>query len=373
MQMRASVVAGVVAAVLGAIAASPAEQPKISNAQVSVHGGSLRQEIAATRAPAWIGYSLGALHEVHSDWSDEKEYLEGNRPAVESRPVRKAGDPQPVMLVLLRVSDGKVGRVQVEDPLRELDGGGLPFVWLTEVSVTESMAAMRAVVESSVSGAGTGVGEKSDRDWDRQAKRVAEQALLVLALTDAPEATAALRGFTAASYPPAVRERAAFWLANERGREGFAAVSALLRGDGKTANDDAFREKLVFDLTLVRGEAGKDAVDELIAVAKTDASPKVRSQAQFWLAQQAGKKAESGQDGRILATLGDEARNDPEAAMRKSAVFALSRLPEEQGVPELIQVASTAKDAATRREAIFWLGRAKDPRALAYLEKVVRE
>src|SRR5665213_2015655 len=63
----------------------------------------------------------------------------------------------------------------------------------------------------------------------------------------------------------------------------------------------------------------------------------------------------------------------PGVAMRKSAVFALSRLPAEQAVPDLIQVASTSKDAATRREAIFWPGQSKDPKALEYLEKVVKE
>jgi HEAT repeat protein len=53
-------------------------------------------------------------------------------------------------------------------------------------------------------------------------------------------------------------------------------------------------------------------------------------------------------------------------------VFALSRLPADQAVPELIQVASTTKDATTRKEAIFWLGQSKDPRALDYLVKVVK-
>jgi len=53
-------------------------------------------------------------------------------------------------------------------------------------------------------------------------------------------------------------------------------------------------------------------------------------------------------------------------------VLALSRLPADQAVPELIQVASTTKDATTRKEAIFWLGQSKDPQALDYLVKVVK-
>ncbi len=156
-----------------------------------------------------------------------------------------------------------------------------------------------------------------------------------------------------------------------RSSEGFQAVSSLLKND----KDDALREKLVFDLTLVKGASKPAAVDALLVAAKSDPTPKVRSQAYFWLAQIAGKKAEvaAEADPRILKTLGDEAQSDPNASIRKSAVFALSRLPEDQGVPKLIEVANSSADLATRREAIFWLGRSKGPRALEYLEKIVKQ
>ena len=71
--------------------------------------------------------------------------------------------------------------------------------------------------------------------------------------------------------------------------------------------------------------------------------------------------------------LDQQASNDPNAAIRRSAVFALSRLPANEGVPRLVQLASTTKDPATRREAIFWLGQSRDPQALAYLEKLVTQ
>lgn len=54
MRMNASVCAGVVAAVLSVVAAAPAQQPKVTNAQVSVrNGANLQQEIAAVRTPTW--------------------------------------------------------------------------------------------------------------------------------------------------------------------------------------------------------------------------------------------------------------------------------------------------------------------------------
>jgi len=282
----------------------------------------------------------------------------------------------------LRVTAGKVERVAIERIDREIDAGGMPFVWLTNVSAAESVKTLKGVVETSSAEAekaaanpapevNTGDRERDrierdvQREPARQLQRLQERGLVAIALEDGPEATAALKSFTAASYAPALRERAAFWLANERGGEGFHAVSEML----KSEKDEGLRVKLVFDLTLVKGDSKKAAIDELIALAKTDAMTKVRSQAQFWLAQMAGKPQG---DPRIAQTLSDAARNDPEAGIRKSAVFAISRLPADQAVPELIQVASTTKDMVTRKEAIFWLGQSKDPRALDYLVKVVK-
>jgi HEAT repeat protein len=369
MHIRASVLAGMVAAGLAAIAVCPAQQPKVSNAQVSVRSGAnLQQEVAGTQPATWIGYSIPVAHRLSTDWNDGVVRLEGGYG--EDHVIRepKAGDPPPRAVILLRVTAGKIERVQIEDPERQIDGGGLPFVWLSDVRPADSVQVLARAVDASLAEVPA---ESTERDMkrveDRRLRRVMDSGILAIGLHDTPEATPALRGFTEEKYPEGVREKAAFWLANERGREGFEAVAALLKSD----KDDAFRVKLVFDLTLVKGDAKRAATDELLSLAKGEPSAKVRSQAQFWLAQEASRKAEG--DPRIVRTLGDSAKNDPEVAIRKSAVFALSRLPEEQGVPELIEVASTSKDASTRREAIFWLGRAKDPRALAYLEKVVKE
>ncbi|HZL29419.1 MAG TPA: HEAT repeat domain-containing protein [Acidobacteriaceae bacterium] len=354
--MNASVCAGAVAAVLSVVAAAPAQQPKVTNAQVSVRNGAdLQEEIAAVKTPTWIGYSVPLQHALRTNYDDSVTYLEGNPRHDEIVSEPKAGDSAARGNVLLRADGGAIQKVRIEETDREIDGGGLPFVWLTDVRPGDSVKTIAAAIDAGVASS---------------AHMPLESGLLVIALENAPEALPALRGFTVAKYPLNVREKAAFWLANERGREGFDTVSALLKSD----KDDAFRAKLVFDLTLVKGGGKKPATDELLDLAKNDAAPKVRSQAQFWLAQMVVRKFEGGlQDSRIAHSLVDSAQNDPNAAMRKSAVFALSRLPAEQAVPELIQVASTSKDAATRREAIFWLGQSKDPKALEYLEKVVKE
>jgi hypothetical protein len=353
MRMNASVFAGVVAAMLSVVSAAPAQQPKVTNAQVSVrNGANLQQEIAVVKTPTWVGYSIPLQHPLRTNYDDSVVHLEGtgrhDQMVFESKP----GEPSPRGDVLLRVDNGAIQKIRIEEVGHEIDGGALPFVWLTDVRPGDSVKTIAAAIDATVS---------------TDSRMALETGMLVIALEDAPEALPALRGFTAAKYPLNVREKAAFWLANERGREGFDTVHALAKND----KDDAFRAKLVFDLTLVKNAEKKPATDELLDLAKNDTAPKVRSQAQFWLAQMAGRKLEG--DPRIAGSLGDSAQNDPNAAIRKSAVFALSRLPAGQAVPQLIQVASTSKDASTRREAIFWLGQSKDPKALEYLEKVVRE
>lgn len=353
MRMNASALAGGVALVLSVVAAVPAQQPKVTNAQVSVrNGANLQQEIAAVKTPTWIGYSVSLQHTLRTNWDDSVVHLEGNGWRGATAPEPKPDEPAARGNVLLRVENGAIQKVRIEVADRDIDGGALPFVWLTDVRPGDSVKMLAAAIDTAVS-----TGSRIPLD----------SGMVVIALENAPEALPTLRGFTAVRYPLNVREKAAFWLANERGREGFETVSALAKSD----KDDAFRAKLVFDLTLVKGAEKKPATDELLDMAKNDAAPKVRSQAQFWLAQMAGRKLEN--DPRIVRSLGESAQNDPSAAIRKSAVFALSRLPADQAVPQLIQVASTSKDATTRREAIFWLGQSKDPKALEYLEKVVKE
>ena len=64
-------------------------------------------------------------------------------------------------------------------------------------------------------------------------------------------------------------------------------------------------------------------------------------------------------------------RDDPDTEVKKRAVFALSLMPKDEGVPRLIEVARTQKNPEVRRQAFFWLGQSHDPRALAFIEQVL--
>jgi HEAT repeat protein len=40
-------------------------------------------------------------------------------------------------------------------------------------------------------------------------------------------------------------------------------------------------------------------------------------------------------------------------------------------VPRLVQLAKTNKNPVVRKQAIFWLGQSRDPRALDFLEELL--
>jgi len=94
-----------------------------------------------------------------------------------------------------------------------------------------------------------------------------------------------------------------------------------------------------------------------------DSSGDVLGQALFWLAQKAGNRASGAISGAI--------ENDPDTEVKKKAVFALSQLPKDDGVPKLIQVAQNNRNREVRKQAMFWLGQSNDPRALEFFEKVL--
>ena len=186
------------------------------------------------------------------------------------------------------------------------------------------------------------------------------------------------------------------------------------------------RKSAVFGVSQSR-ESG--AFDVLANLARTDPEPRVRSEAIFWIAQKndnARRRESSCRRSRRtphprcgrrrcsrLSQLKDDAgvaalinvREDerrrrergakrssgsarrpaprpparsptasttiPNTEVKKKAVFALSQLPKDEGVPLLINVARTNANPEVRKQAMFWLGQSKDPRALAFFEEVL--
>ena len=107
-----------------------------------------------------------------------------------------------------------------------------------------------------------------------------------------------------------------------------------------------------------------EAIPTIIKVAREDRSPQVRGQALFWLAQEASRK-------QAADTITAAIERDPDTEVKKKAVFALTQMPSDEGVPLLLQVARTNANPAVRKQAMFWLGQSRDPRALKFFEEVL--
>lgn len=343
-----------IALVLSASAvAFSGQQPRVSDTQFNTESVGSGLSATVTRfqhsnQQLWIGYEVPSVPGNHSSScgdsygsSDDgccgEIQLEGSRDGV-TQTSQKTEPGR--MYVLLRLDHGSVTKVRPANVGCRMNAGGIPFTWLTGVQPEDSVHFLAQLASQSAS-----------------ENRVSEGALVTLAQHATPAATSELATLAAPPSSTHLREKAAFWLGAARGHEGLLALEKLIHSE----QDPKLREKLAFDLSINHDPA---ATDDLLALAKSDSNPGVRGQAIFWLAQKAGKKAS--------AALTNAIENDPDQQVKKKAVFALSQLPKEEGVPQLIHVAETNTNPVVRKDAIFWLGQSGDPRALTYLESVLK-
>jgi hypothetical protein len=94
-----------------------------------------------------------------------------------------------------------------------------------------------------------------------------------------------------------------------------------------------------------------------------------RNNAAFWLSRFAAAKLDG--HGEDLAAADEDDDDGEKGDARSSAVFALSQLRNREGIPPLLEVARTNKDAHLRRQALFWLGQSGDARGLALFEEIL--
>lgn len=317
--------AGILASIV--IGSALGQQPRLQNARLEnrpVSGGldaTLRSIINAQSSPAWIGYAVPIVpgDRQMCCWNDNVRgcFLEpraNDRVVVVSnnQTVKLEGPTE--LVVLYRVENHQVGKVRSFSPECELDAGGLPFIWLTGVSGAESVKVLENIATEPP---GT----------SREQTRRGDAAISAIAMHADPAAERALEELVAPGQPDQVRRQAIFGLAQSKNPQALTVV---------------------------------------VSLAHNDKSPRVREQALFWLAQRAGQKvAES--------AINDAIANDPETEVKKKAVFALTQMPNGEGVPALIQVARTNRNLEVRKQAMFWLGQSKDERALAFIEEVLKK
>jgi hypothetical protein len=148
--------------------------------------------------------------------------------------------------------------------------------------------------------------------------------------------------------------RALLWLSDVPSEESLALLRGLTASRDRGLAEDA--------LAAVALHAGDAALEALLELAR-DRERDLRGEALFWLAQRATQRA-VGEIRRAIDA-------DPDTEIMRQAVFAVSELPRERGVPLLIELARTHSNPAVREQAFFWLGQSEDERALAFFEDVL--
>jgi hypothetical protein len=338
-----------------------AQEARLVNAKMQTRAvaSSLEKEFQALvrdqAEAAWIGYAVPVVtgnHRICCYSSEDRHKpaairqgrckLEGRDEGMnfQNNDDDERESPDQI-LVMFRVADQSVGKIRVFTDDCELDAGGLPVHWLTNVKPKESIDLLASYVG--------GTGEKAER-------RKSEAAITAIALHADSAADPTLEKFVDAKRPEEVRKNTAFWLGNVRGRKGYEILRRMVRDDPS----DKVREQCVFALHVSKVP---EAVNAIIELGRTDKNARVRGQALFWLSQKAGQKA--------ATAIADAIENDPETDVKKKAVFALSQLPKDEGVPKLIVVARKNRNKEVRKDAMFWLGQSNDPRALAFFEEVL--
>ena len=342
--------------------AQVADAPRVENAKLETRAinstldATMRDLSRTAEKPEWVGYRVDQIAGEHgaccnNNWNDgncgtcrlEKEDGRMSVTTPANGSLKLEGGRQ--LVVLYRLDARQVAKIRVATEDCTLDAGGLPFVWLTGVKASESVALLATYLR------GVDFEDRGDHG-------IGNGALTAIALHADGSADQELESFVKPEQREGLRRQAAFWMGAARGKAGFAALQRM----AKTDPSSDVRAHVAFALS-VSHEAG--ALDEMIRMAHDDASSHVRGQALFWLAQKAGKKA--------VGTITGAIENDPDTDVKKKAVFALSQLPKDEGVPKLIEVAQTNRNAAVRKQAMFWLGQSNDPRALQFFEKVLSQ
>jgi len=148
------------------------------------------------------------------------------------------------------------------------------------------------------------------------------------------------------------------WLDDVRAEESVNWLAGVARETGTRPN--RFPDRALTALAL---HASPAASPVLVDIARNGATAQLKGRALFWLAQRAVEEA--------VPTIA-AAVDDPDTEVKKQAVVALSQLPNDDAVPRLIELARSHRNPEVRRQAFFWLGQSKDPRAVDFFASILK-
>ena len=283
--------------------------------------------------PAWIGYSVPSVRSGLGC-----EYVRDN-PSV-------AGvvhlEPPDHAVILFRVEQNAVNRIRTLSPDCEIDAGGVPVHWLSDVQPAQSVALLVSMVSST--------------DFRSSWSVSAESMVGSIAQHSDPAADQALERFLATNQPQSVRQRATSAM-QWRGQRGFGILKNLIGNDP----DERVRERAVSALSNMRET---EALDLLLSLARTDPNPRVRQQAISALSRKPGAT--------VIPVLSKAIESDPDPQVKYRAISTLSSLQDGAGVPVLIQLVKGTQNPEIRKRAMNSLENSRDPRAVSFFEDILK-
>jgi HEAT repeat protein len=184
---------------------------------------------------------------------------------------------------------------------------------------------------------------------------IAQSALSAIALHRDPAADAVLERIAADRSDP-LRSRALARLGSSRGARGLTVLRQMLTSETTPEG----RRQLASAIGASREPGAVDALRGLLK----DSDAKVRAEAVARFAAAGGPAVVNDVVARI--------QQDDSPDVKRRATQAIANWPRGEGIAALLQLARSSTDAGVRKEAVSALSRSTDPRALAYMEELIK-
>ena len=210
--------------------------------------------------------------------------------------------------------------------------------WLSQVDSPAAVAALDSILRSANDPA------------------LQDKAIFALSQQDSPRARQALKDFALrAGVSSDLRQKAIFWIGqgDDPDRSGFLKTLYV------QLKDQESREKILFSMSQIDGRESQRWLLQIAGDVNEDIE--LRKKALFWVGQSDIPATE-------LFTLYEKM---PSREMKEQLIFVYSQRDERAAVDKLFDIAKNETDRELKKTAIFWLGQSDDPRAPAFLERLI--
>jgi len=332
-------------------------QPPFQNAKVEQRSAtSIDREVASLGAgadPVWLGWRVPMVdgeRQLCNFWNTNDTWFRGlvmegsgDKPPTQqpTGPARLEGGTG--LVVFLRLLNGQVERMRSIGDDCAVDGGGRTVYWLNGITPAESLRYLQTFTQVD----GLNIDAR---------RNLASSALSAIAYHRDPGADTILDRL--ADSTSTLRSSAINRLGSDRGAHGFDKLKTMLAAE----RESSARQSLVSAIGSTRQPG---TADLLLNLARTDTDPKVRASAVSSYARIAGPAGISN----VVAII----ESDRDDSVKTRAVSGLSNLPNNAGIDPLLKVARSSKNLVVTKAAVSALSNSKDPRAIAYMEELVKK